>query len=292
MLLEEFAQKPTINIDFHNHGQTGSEFRKKQKGFANKLWSLLLSEGYSNLTNVLDKVRRSRVDILYLTNFSESRFEDWTSEEQIKRAEKAGYQIEVGEYYVFAKKNGKVIALGKSQEVFTKQGHVLLAGLKREKKISDGKSLDETLKEANDKELKIADHAFCKIKGQHGILAYSTKREEDTNKADALEENGNFYFPVSTANYKARKYSKMYNKPLLCDSDGHHPKDIGRTYNRFKSEYLSYNSERDFRDSINKAVKQNKFTGIYSPIPPYRIFHHAMMIFINKLRDKIYHRKR
>jgi hypothetical protein len=79
---------------------------------------------------------------------------------------------------------------------------------------------------------------------------------------------------------------------LLADSDGHHPKDIGKIYNIFSSKYLNYSSERAFRDSINNAARGNKFETRYRPIPPYRIFHHFMMVVLNKIRDKIYPTKR
>ena len=223
---------------------------------------------------------------MYLTNFSDSRCEDWTSKEQLDLAKLAGYKIEQGEYYTFFKKDGIVKAVGKSQEVPTKQGHILFAGIKREKKFSDGRSLDETIKEADDGELKIADHSFCGIKGQNGVLAYSKNREKDAKKVDTLEINGNFYFPFSLANWKAVKYSKKYNIPILANADGHHPKDVGDCYNLFKSDSLEYSSERAFRDSINCQVKEKRFETHYSPIPIYRIFHHVLMIVMNKWFNK------
>ena len=171
-LLEELAKNKEIKVDFHNHGQTGSSFRKKEKGLKNKIKGLFLSEGFDNLPRFLDKIRNSGIDVLYETNFADSRYEDWTSPEQLGIAKLAGYQIEQGNYFTFAKKDGKVIALGKSQEVPSKSGHVLFAGVKRNKKISDGKSLDETLKEANDGELKIADHPYAKI-GKIGVMTNS-----------------------------------------------------------------------------------------------------------------------
>lgn len=224
---------------------------------------------------------------MYITNFSDSRYEDWTSVEQIKTAIQAGYQIEQGQYYTFAKKGERVIALGKSQEVPTLQGHMLFAGIRRGKKFTNGKKLEETLTEANDDELKIADHPYAKLKGQNGVLSHSKNQKEDMKKVDALERNGNFSLPFSLANYKAVKYSKKYNKPLLADSDGHHPRDIGKTYNIFKSKDLIYTSERVFRDSINYAVRNNNFEYNFSPIPVWRVFHHAMMIGMNYIIGKL-----
>lgn len=238
------------------------------------------------MAGVLDRVMKTKLDVLYITNFLDSRYENWTSEEQIEIARKAGYEIEQGEYYIFAKKGERVIALGKSHEIRTDRGHFLFSGLKRDKKFSDRKPLDEVLKEATDDELKIADHPYAKLKGQNGIMATSKAPEEDAKKFDAFERNGNFYFPFSLANWKAIKYSKKYDKPLIADSDGHHPRDIGKTYNIFNSGDLDYTSERAFRDLINNAVRNNNLYYRFRPIPIWRVFHHALMIGINYIFGK------
>jgi hypothetical protein len=285
-LLEELVQKKEINVDFHNHGQTGHYFRKKEKGLWNSIKWLFLSEGFRDLPDFLDTLFNSNLDLIYKTNFSDWGFEEWTSKEQLDLARLAGYQVEQGEYYTFFKKNNVVKGVGKSQEVPTKLGHTLFAGVKRGKNLSDNKLLDETLKEVDDEELKIADHPFCGIKGQNGIMAYSKNREKDAKKFDAFEINGNFHLPFSFTNWRAVKYSKKYNIPLLANSDGHHPKDIGKCYNIFQSKDLKYSSEREFRDSINNSVRENKFETHYSPTPLYRIFHHALMIFIGRIFDK------
>jgi hypothetical protein len=148
MLLEELAKKEEINADFHSHWQTGSSFRQKPKNFREWFRNLFLEEGFSSLTGALDRIMETDLDVVYLTNFGdETRYEDWTSQEQLEKAIQADYQIEVGEYYIFARKKGdsKVIAIGKSQEVPTSQGHMLFAGLRRNKRFSSKKSLDETL---------------------------------------------------------------------------------------------------------------------------------------------------
>lgn len=285
-LLEELAKTKEIKVDFHNHGQTGSPFRKKQKGLKNKIKGLFLSEGFESLSQLLGRIYKTDLDILYITNFSDSRLEDWTSKEQLEIAKSAGYQIEQGDYYTFVKRDGKIKAIGKSQEVPTQSGHVLFAGIKRGKKFCDEKTLDETIIEANDGELKIADHPYCSIKGQNGIMTTSKNPEETAKKVDCFERNGNFYFPFFLADWKVMKYSRKYNKPLIADADGHHPKDIGKCYTIFESKNLKYNSEKEFRDSINKAVIENRFETHYHPIPIYRIFHHALMIVINKIFNK------
>jgi len=287
MLLEQLAQKEELNIDFHNHLQTGSSFRQKPKNFKEWFKNLFLEEGFSSLTGILDRVRKTKTDVLYITNFSDSRYEDWTSKEQIEIVKKAGYEIEQGEYYIFAKKDNRVIALGKSQEVPTMQGHMLFSGLKRNKKFSDRKQLEETLKEATDNELKIADHPYAILKGQNGIMATSKNQEEDAKKVDAFERNGNFCLPFSFANWRAIRNSEKYNKPLITDSDGHHPRDIGHTYNIFNSRDLNYTSEKSFRDSINNAVRNYNFDYNFVPIPFWRVLHHSFLIGFHYIIGKV-----
>jgi hypothetical protein len=284
MLLEELAKKEKLNVDFHNHLQTGSNLRikEKPKSRGERVKNLFLEEGFSSLAGVLDRVMKTKLDILYITNSNlDSRYEDWTSPEQLQLAVKAGYQIEQGQYYVFAKKGERVIALGKSQETRSDRGHILFSGIRRGKKFSDRKPLDDILKEANDLELKIADHPYARLKGQNGVMATSKNQKEDAMKVDAFERNGNFYFPFSIANWKAIKYSRKYHRSLLADSDGHHPRDIGKTYNTFKSKDLVFTSERVLRDSINYAVRNNNFEYHFTPIPFWRVLHHAMMIGVN-----------
>lgn len=75
---------------------------------------------------------------------------------------------------------------------------------------------------------------------------------------------------------------------MIADADGHHPKDIGKTYNIFNSRDLNYKSEKDFRDSINNNVKAGNFDYHYKPIPIWRVFHHALMIGMYRLKDKIH----
>jgi hypothetical protein len=282
MLLEELASKKTVNIDFHNHCQTGGKFKENESP---------LAEGFSNLVGLLDKIRKSSLDILYVTNYGgdDQRLENWTSPEQLHLAREAGYEVEQGDYYTFFKKDNEINGLGKSQEVPTNQGHALFAGLKRNKQISSGKSLDETLAEATDNESKIADHPYAIVE-KSGILMYSRRRKQDAQKFDALEKNGNFSFfsmPFSLANYFARRAGKKYRKPVVANSDGHHPKDIGKTYNIFKAKDLDYSSEKTLRDSINYAVKNDNFETRFTPIPFWRVFHHVLMVGIYIIKGKL-----
>ena len=287
-LLQQLQNKETLNIDFHNHLHTGSSFRKKPEGFKEKVINLFLEEGFSDLTGILDKVMDTELDILYVTNYEDQRYETWTSEEQLEIAREAGYEIEQGDYFTFFKKAEEVKALAKSQEVPTSQGHVLISAMKRYKNISSSKSLDEILAEADDNELKTADHPYTLIE-KSGTLRRSKNPEQDARKFDNLEQNGNFSFfsfPFSIANYLVKRASKKYQIPLIANSDGHHPKDIGKTYNILDPQNLDYSFERAFRDSINYEVREGRFDTKFSPIPFYRVFHHILMVVLHKIFKK------
>jgi|GEM_PF-3059171 len=265
-LLEQLAQKTELNVDFHNHGQTGSKFRQKPRGLLNKIKALFYSEGFNDLPELLDCIRNSKLDVLYLTNYSDSRYEEWTSQKQIEKARAKGYEIEIGDYCVFARKNSKVIVLAKSQEVPTKQGDVVIAGA-RGKSFKNNQNLEETLSEVSD-ELTIG--------------------EKYDSRLNAVQVDGNFYFPFSFRNLNAKIAGRKHKKPVVYNADGHHPKDIGKTYNRFNSRDLKYSDEKAFLDSIKRAVIEKKFRGRFMPIPPQRIFHHILMIILYKIRDKYF----
>ena len=287
-LLQQLQEKETLNVDFHNHLQTGSDFRKTPQTFKEKFRNLFLEEGISDLTEILNKLMDVELDVIYVTNYVDSRYEEWTSVEQLQKAANAGYEIEQGDYFTFFKKGEKIKVLGKSQEIPTAQGHVLVSGMKRNKNISSSKSLDETLAETEEGELRIADHPYAFVE-HSGTLRNSKDPERDAHKFDALEKNGNFSFvsmPFSPANYLVERASNKYQIPLLVNSDGHHPKDIGKTYNTFNHGYLDYSSEKAFRDSIVYNVREGNFDTTFKPIPFWRVFHHVLMVVLHKILKK------
>ncbi|MDO8528492.1 MAG: hypothetical protein Q7S06_01210 [Nanoarchaeota archaeon] len=267
MLLEEIAKKETIRFDPHSHGQTGDKYRSKNS---------LLGEGFSKLTDLLERVANSGLDIIYITdtvvpNKDNQRFANWTNQEQIQKAVEDGWEIELGNYYVFAAKgqgeNRKVIALGHSVEFESKEMHFVAAGVKRDSKYEFSKkfSLDEAIVKLNDNEL--------------------TMGEKYSKKLKAVQVDSNFYLPFSIRSWMAKRNGRKNKVPVVYSGDGHHPKDIGNTYNILNPKNLKYNSEKTFRDSINSEIMKNEFSHHYSPIPPWRIFHHVFMMGVFGARN-------
>jgi hypothetical protein len=236
---------------------------------------------------------KSDLDGIYLTNFgTETKYEDFTNEEQLEIARRAGYQIEEREYFIFFKKNGKVKFLGKSQEVPCKDErakHVLFVGLRRDKRFSSGKTLDETLAEATDRELKGADHAFLNLPSYSGALAHCKWENLETEiaKFDYLERSGFTYFPLSLSNIKTMMAGKEFGKSVAFGKDGHHPDDMGGGYNEFKSEYIDYSSQRAFRNSINDCVRDGNFEMHFKRVPARRILYHFFTDALRKICHKI-----
>ncbi len=271
--LSELEKKDKLNVDFHNHGQTGDRFRKPRKELWSKIKGLIFDESPKGLYDILEKIKNSRLDVMYLTssvlpNKDNQRYQQWTSHQELEKARQRGWQLEQGQYYLFAKKQGKIVVLGHSKEIETQKGHIILSGCNSEKISSPDstESLEKAVLESNDNELLIG--------------------EKYNPRLDAVQVDGNFYLPFFLNNWRAKKQARKHNVPLVYNEDGHHPKDIGDTYNIFNSEDLNYNSEIEFRNSIKQAVLGKNFNTRFDPIPPHRILHHIIMTGLNIIRDK------
>jgi hypothetical protein len=291
-LLREFGDKDKVNVDYHNHIQLRSLPKKKPKTWKDKVRNFFQGKSFYGLPELLDRIRKSNLDILCVTGFNNVySYEAWTSPEQLQEARDMGYEVERGEYFTFFKKDGIVKALAKSHEIATTRGHVLLSLIKQDKKFSVRKSLEETLAEANDNELKGADHSFVKLRGQNGVLATSTNLAEDAEIIDYAEVNGNFDKPFSSNTKKVLAFASEYDKPVVYNSDEHSPRGITkrkrRNYNIFDSRNLRYTSERDFRDSMIEAVRNKEFAHNYHPNPLFRVLHHGLMIGVDYILNKI-----
>ncbi len=306
--LQAYKERQEVKADFHNHALTGKE-----------LGNELLQENLT-ISNLVKRIMNSDLNIFYLTDFEDARYNEWLSDEQLTRLRQEGYQVKQGRYFTFLKKDDKVKAIAKSQEIPTKQGHILFSGVAINKTYSNDKRLEQ-LTQDYDNELVTGDHPHACLGGigllsrrqelkhqaetitmphflsslkslYHNIRYLITGKlteyqEQVLESLDALEQNGNYYFPLSLSNYLTLRTARKSGKPALSNTDGHHPKDIGNTYNEFNSEDLDYSSERTFRDSIHKAVKQGKFKRHFSRIPPWRIFHHVLMLGVYKIKQEI-----
>ena len=124
-----------VKADLHNHIRTRSPLKEE---FFNK---------------TINKARRrlGPGGVWALINFSDSRYETFAGLRGYNRI-----NLRSGIYVP-----EKDILVVKGQEVPTKQGHLLVLGLEKDKHLKDGRILEDTIKEAKDHNgILIVDHPF------------------------------------------------------------------------------------------------------------------------------------
>ncbi len=214
-----------MKADLHNHLGT-----KKYTGSFNK--SIDIS-----------KEKLSDGGVLGVVNFSDLRYETFVGSEGYER-EQLGNAIYVPE---------KGIYVIKGQEIATKQGHLLVVGLKWGRSLKDGRGLEDTLKEARDNNgVIIAAHPFV-----NGAGDYIEKNPGILELMDGIEiHNGEAFF----GNKKARDfYSRIkndYDIGGVSFSDGHSLYEIGSSYTWL--EQLDFKDSEAFVSSLRKAIRAHK----------------------------------
>ncbi|MFA5173836.1 MAG: hypothetical protein WC438_01505 [Candidatus Pacearchaeota archaeon] len=217
-----------IKADLHNHGGT------------------LLYNGDFN--KVIDRAHKKLGfnGILGWINFADNRYETLVS--------KKGYERQdLGNAVYVPEKNILVL---RGQEIGTKQGHLLVLGLKEN--LKDQRTLEDTLKEAKDNNgIIIADHPFY----FEGLGKYLIKNPDLIEDFDAIEiHNGCANFYPFNANKKARIF---YNHQTPFDdlgsvsfSDGHSLNEIGSSYTCLEN--IDFSDSPKLLDSLKTAIKSHK----------------------------------
>ena len=161
----------------------------------------------------------------------------------------------------------------KSEELFTKDGHVLVWGAEAGKKFPDGLDIDVTLDLVEKDHIltRIADHTFAH--GGCGLIGSLDGREESF---DAYEWNS----MAGSSNKKTLEIAGKDKRPVVYGSDAHRPKYIGRAWNIFKKRNLSFKNGEEFIDSIKGNVINNNFSA-YGELTPFAFIHHAYMIVLD-----------
>jgi hypothetical protein len=235
-----------INADLHNHLRTSSRIRFRDFNRAVDVASSRLGKG----------------GLVGIVNFSDSRYEDFVN--------CPGYEREpLGEDYNGVYVPEKDIYFVKGQEVPTKQGHLLILGIKYNVQLKDGRDIGDTIKEAKDNQgIIIADHPFY----SNGVGDYLIKNKDVVGQLDGIEiHNGEacFYllfgpFPRH-ANNKAKEFyqsSTVKKLGAISSSDGHSFYELGSSYTVLPDLDRS-NFVESLRNSIrstcikNSLVKEN-----------------------------------
>ena len=227
-----------VKADLHNHLRTSSIFRDSDFNKGMDVASKRLGSG----------------GVIGIVNCDDQRYEVISG--------LRGYNRE----FVGEQKNGfyvseKDVLAVKAQEVATEDGDLLVLGLGKDVHVKQHQPLNDTLKEAKDKDgIVVAVHPFA----HGGIGEYLLMNPYSLGDLDAIETyNGQVAFGIPKspfpvgANQKAQKlYDEMKgvfpNLGSLTCSDGHSMWEIGRSWTMIDE--LNLNPSQ-FNDSLRNAVR-------------------------------------
>ncbi len=220
--------------DLHNHLTTSSRIPK----------------GTFNQVADLASERLGKFGIVGIVNFS-----DWRWENLIGQS---GYERE----YLGKKKNAvyipeKEIFFVKGQEIPTREGHLLVLGTEAGLHLKEGRTLEDSIKEAKDNGgIIIADHPFYK----QGIGEYLEKHPQLFWDLAAMETHSgaSVWIPgITPANANSHSVEcyddhklTLPNLGALSSSDGHSLSEIGSSYTQ-----LSGIEKDNFVPSLKKAIQ-------------------------------------
>ena len=216
-----------IKTDLHNHLASFS-----YKGNFNKVVDIT-------------KKKLGKGGILGITNYNDFRYENFM------RLRK-GYKIQnIGNAFYIPEKEILVV---KGQEVLTKQGHVLVLGLKEDFNLQNKRTLEDSLKQAKDNNgITIAVHPFF----IWGIGNYLRKNSKLLKYFDGFEvHDGEAFYGNKNAEIFYNLIKDDYDIGALSFSDGHSLYEIGSSYTLLEQPDFR-NSER-LIESLRKSIKQHE----------------------------------
>lgn len=253
--------------DLHNHLRTSSNLKHEDFNLAIDIASKKLGKnGKEN-------------SIFGLANFYDKRYEQFIGLKGYERTY-------VGENRTAIYIPEKKVLVVKAQEVPTKQGHVLVLGLGDNVHIKRYITLEDTLKEAEDKNgVIVADHPFF----ISGIGPYLQQHAELLEHLDAIEiHNGE-------AIYGNRKAKEFYaeQKPshidlgALSSSDGHSFYELAKNWTEIN--FPDIEQPKEFLQSLKKSIRNtNQFTPRKNYISYFGFIDHATdLVFITKIAPRI-----
>jgi hypothetical protein len=225
-----------IKADLHNHLRTLSGMN----GLFNK---------------TVDKVRSSLGvgGLIGLVNYEDKRYESFVNQRGYER-KNIGSAIYIPE---------KDVVIVKGQEIPTNQGDLLVLGLKENKHLKSGKSLEYTFNEARDNNgIILADHLFyfagigCYLRRNQSLLKYLDGIEVHNGEANVWIPK---IAPANANNISQEFYGKIknnFNIGAICVSDGHSIFEIGSSYSSIEKPNIE-NSEV-LNKSLRKSIREHK----------------------------------
>jgi len=197
--------------------------------------------------------------VIGLINFGDERYESF--------AHQSGYAREnLGNALHF---HDQDVLIVKGQEVPTKQGHLLVLGIREGMHLKQKRTLEDTISEAKDNNgIIIADHPFY----HEGIGEYLQRRPEILNDIDGMEvHNGEAAFSAfglfpkilpKDANAKAQDFhnhaSKRYfNLAPIETSDGHSIREIASSWREIymPGNYFSLVDQEKVTECLRNGLK-------------------------------------
>lgn len=249
-----------IKADLHNHLRTNTR--------AN------FQEGDFNKAIDIAERRLGKGGVFGLINFDDSNYEAFSRLRGYEREE-----LDSG-FYV----PGKEIVVVKGQEVQTKQGHLLVLGLRKDKHLKSGRNveLEDALKEARDEQGIIGlGHPFY-LEGLGKYVQAHPKLLDDLYFIEIF--NGE---AIGNANEKARRFFRDMHKDDyiiagLCASDGHSFYELGKNYTFIREVY-----RKNLVRSLRQRIIEAPILGYQSHISVLGAINHLVdlsVIGISKLR--------
>jgi len=192
-----------VRVDLHNHLTTNTDSVRR-----------------IDFNKVIDKSKKRLGigGILGIVSFSDKRYETFVNS-------KGGYEREKLKNAVYVPR--KYILVIKGQEIVTKQGHLLILGIDEGKLLKDGRSVEDSLKEAEDNNgISIVVHPFM-----NGIGPYLEANPHLLEKIHGIEvHNGESFLGDRAAKRFYEKIKRDYNVGAVSFSDGHSIYEIGLSY--------------------------------------------------------------
>jgi len=238
-----------VNADLHTHLRTRADI--------------------SNLDfNQVIDLARERLGpggILGVVNFADRHYEQFVGKRGYER-----HDLSNG-VYVPEKK----VLVVKGEEVATKQGHLLVLGIRKNRHLAHDRTLDDTIREAKQGNgIMIADHPFTYFGiGKQLERVYNIGGKilssEYLEKLDAIEvHNGEASLSPRNPNKKAQEFfrrMRYFNPKLgaLIVSDGHSLKEVGISYTTLEMpDYETITSPYLLVDHLRKAIQNHRdFSG-------------------------------
>ncbi len=240
--------------------------------------------GPRDIKTFTEEFNKRGLDLATLTNFNDDRYERF-----IETAKNLPKSWKFQEY----RRGAKVLMPDKrdfywikSQEIPTQEGHVLFSGIERGRFYEPSKPLEQTLKEADELTIVIADYAEAVFEdnsmgiGEETLLKY---RDYFT----AAEYNAGIWLVFPWANKKIEKICATENMSLIASSDAYSSimpfiggfpfSNIGKTYTEFNKSTIDFSDIDSLLYSLKQNIIDEKFKIKKKRNSVPSILHHVVM---------------